>query len=210
MLKMECPRCARWICSPLLTEMEHTSCPNCGSLVPVKEVYVIAGAYSIYRDVLLKNRFKYQKLLNEAERELNELMRAAKEAKPYEESARSISRFISDLKELLNGSRDKIRIPAGDTDVEFTVGDRSFKGSLVNISTTGVCIKAREGIEALDRGRSLILKFLGRKATELFKVKGEVVWAVKKNRQAGLRFVDLDKETQQHIKDYILEKSAVR
>ncbi len=208
MLKTECPRCEKWIFSPLLTEVEETQCPNCGSSVKVKEVYVTAGAYSIYRDVLLKNKFKYQKLLKEAEKELEELMRSAGGARPYEESAKSISRFISDLKEMLNGSRSKLRIPAGDTVIEFTSGGNLFRARLVNISTTGVCIDAKEGMEAVDKGSRLSLKFLEGPATAPFAVTGEVVWVSKDKGQAGLRFVDMDAATVRRVRDYILEKSS--
>jgi hypothetical protein len=200
MLMIECPNCKEWIHSPLLLEIKETKCPSCEEVVPVTEVYISAGSYSIYREALLKSRPKYIRLLEEAEKELNELKN--KKSMPYDKSADTVISFIEDLKEMLDGSRGSPRTPGGSTTVEYSVQEVTHQCGLVNISSSGICIDVGEVSTLPQKGEKICVQFLGE---EPFRIEGMVMWAGKET-QLGIRFLDMDESTIKHLHNYILGK----
>jgi hypothetical protein len=198
MLMVECPDCKEWIPSPFLLEIKETQCPNCEGLVPVKEVYISAGAYSINRDALLKSIFKYKRLIAEAGKNLEELQKNKRGA--YE--VKRVVKFIENLKELLDGCRDSPRAPGGRVMVECTFKDAACNSELVNISSTGACVDVGEVSFLPQKGDKVGLRFWGK---DPFRVEGSVIWIGKENR-IGTKFLNIDKLTIKHLHDYILEK----
>lgn len=207
MLKVECPECKEWIHSPLLMEMDKTTCPGCGVQVPVDEVYITAGPYSISRDVLMKHFFKYKRLLTEAANELEEMKKEGKGLKTYEVSSDSVNKFMGNLQELLTGCRSGFRITPGDKKVNYFVKDNSNSNEsrLVNISMTGICIDAAEGSVMPRKGEEITIELVDEQYS--IKVKGMVVRSGK-DSTIGIQFLGLDDNTRKGLLDYILEKGS--
>jgi len=204
MLKTECPNCKDWVYSPLLSELTETECPDCGFHFPVSEVYVSAGPYSMYRDILLKNVHKYMKLLREAKTEMAEIEQRGGQDRGYRESAMSLNIFIKSLEELLNGCRDRLRVPGVDSYVEYRIDNTPRIGKLVNISTTGLCLDAGENVSQLKKGRAMTITIKGGSLPEPLSLTGEVVWSGAENR-AGVKFAEMDEETTKYMRKYVLE-----
>ncbi|GMR04478.1 MAG: hypothetical protein BMS9Abin23_0376 [Thermodesulfobacteriota bacterium] len=206
MLKTECPHCSCSVYSPLLTESEDTDCPSCGKPFTVKEVFISAGPYSIYRDVLLKNMGKYLRLLREAKEEVDSIKKKGEGSRAYAESAKTVDLFIDRLKELLDGCRSKLRVTGEDISVEYMLYKTLHKGKLVNISSTGICIHVGEDAVGLNRGQSLNLNIKDPMMAEPLYVEGEVVW-VSGEHSMGVRFINMDEGRKKILHDLILEKS---
>ncbi|MBI5587015.1 MAG: hypothetical protein HY889_01460 [Deltaproteobacteria bacterium] len=68
MFKIECASCNSWFHLPFNSEGDEVECPNCSKKTPAKDVYVAAGPYMIFREVLIKNMPKYRRLILEAEK----------------------------------------------------------------------------------------------------------------------------------------------
>lgn len=200
MLMIECQGCKEWIRSPFLLEMKELTCPNCAWEMPVKEIYVSAGAYSIFRDALLKSLSRYRHLLSEAENELQELKDHGKE--PTDKSTRALQQFIRNLKELLDGCRPSPRAPGGNALLKYTIHDVEHKGGLVNLSTSGICIAVGDK-SALPRKGDRVSLFFG--GADALSARGEVIWAGR-NKHVGIKFVDLDESALNRLHNYILEK----
>ncbi len=205
MLKVECPKCKEWIHSPFLVEMEETMCPTCGVQIPVEEVYITAGPYSISRDVLMKHFFKYKRLLTEAANELEGMKKEGKGLRTYEISSESVNKFMGNLQELLTGCRSGFRIAPGDKKVNYFVKDVAYESMLVNISMTGICIDAVEGSVMPRKGEEITIELVDEQHS--IKVNGKVVRS-SEGGTIGIEFLGLDDNTRKGLLDYILEKGS--
>lgn len=205
-LKTECPDCKIWVYSPFLNESDNTVCPDCGKNFPVGELFVSAGPFAIYREVLQKNMHKYTRLLGEAKKELESLSSLKGMGKPYEETASTVRKFIANLEELLEGCREGLRVHAGDIGVDYVLNDTVMKARLVNISITGICLDVGENVARLGKGQVITLAIKDPAIPDGFRLVGEVVWSGK-GTQTGVRFLDLDNDEKRVLKDYVMEKN---
>ncbi len=206
MLKTECPQCNAWLHSPMLAEVETLQCPTCGTSVDVKDVYVSAGAYSIHRDVLLKNLFKYQRLLSEAGKELGDLLEDDKSVGAVDKiSVNTLKSFMTDLQEMLEGCRNGFRVGAVDKRLNLALAGGNTEAHLVNISSSGVCVDIGELPSGAYKGAPVGVEFSDEPYS--FSAKGEIVW-VSGRGQIGIRFIGLDEGTREHLRSYIQEKGT--
>jgi hypothetical protein len=203
MLKVECPKCKEWVHSPFLVEMDEMACPSCGVEIPVEEVYISAGPYSISRDVLMKHFFKYRRLLSEAASELEELKKEGEGLKKYDITADNVSKFMKNLEELLAGCRSGFRISPGDKKVNYFINDSSHESRLINISMTGICIDAGEGATLPAVSDKITIELVD--DPHNIKVNG-VALRVAKSGIIGIQFAELDMDAKKSLLDYILEK----
>ena len=207
MLKTECPKCKGWTVLPFQTGTEEIVCSECSEPIPVKDVHVSAGPFMIYREALTGNFTKYKKLLAEAEVEVNELRKKDALNGNYGISIKSLSLFITNLKELLDGCRFDPRHPLKQaTEAEFTVDGRASRGRLVNISVTGACIDAKDS-SARTRLRSEISVRVADKGKE-FLIPGKIMW-VGNSGLIGVKFTSVDEETREFLKTFIIEESLI-
>ena len=209
MLKTECPYCKSWVYSPLLTDVEETVCPDCGKTLPVQDVFVSAGPYAIYRDVLLKNIHKYTRLLMEAKKELadvEKLMGSGENPAAYRETSKTVRKFINDIEELLAGCREGLRITPENITATYTCDDTERTGKLVNISTTGMCLNVGEGAGALRSGQTLKLSIKDEAKPLTIELTGEIVW-VGEHGNMGVKFFEMDKNRREDLWNFIVEKN---
>lgn len=209
MLKVECAKCNKWIHLPFHGEVRETRCPGCGAVIPVKDVYIAAGPFMIYREVLLKNMHKYKRLLAEAEKEMTELKDKGHGQKTYDVSANSVKMFITNLKELLDGCRGKVRHQLmEECPVEYSIHGQTLQGKIVNISLSGVCIDMGSGAPHARPGDRVSVSFKADDKTGHFSIEGEIAW-IGKGNQIGVRFSDIPEKSQELIQEYIIEKSLL-
>lgn len=208
MLKTECTRCKVWIAVPFLSEGE-VRCPRCAEVNSVKEVHVAAGPFTIFRDVLARNMFKYKRLLAEAEREV-EYLKKQDSGGSYDLSIKSISLFISNLKELLDGCRYETRHSVKENDgVEYSIENRLYCGRIINISLSGVCIDCGKNAELTRLWSEIGLRFRDESGSRDFLVQGKIMW-IGKGSLVGIKFLELDGEVKGFLKEFILERSRVK
>jgi hypothetical protein len=205
MLKIECPKCKEWVHSPFLVEMEEMACPSCGVQIPVEEVYISAGPYSISRDVLMKHFFKYRRLLTEAASELEELKKEGAGLKTYDITSDNVNKFMKNLEELLAGCRSGFRISPGDKLVNYFINDTSYESKLINVSMTGICIVACEGAALPTANEKITIELVD--DSHNIKVQG-VVLRVNKSGTMGIRFEEFDAEAKKALLDYVMEKGS--
>lgn len=198
MLKTECTKCGTWAMLPFNT-VEETACPNCGEDIPVKDVYVSAGPYTIYRDVLLKNMYKYKRLIMEAEKEISELQKKNGE-KRYEVTAESIRLLLANFKEMLDGCRDSQRHNLG-SNISYTINKQTYQGKIVNLSLSGICIDAGKiaSVSKLFNEIMIRLKY----GQEQVSLNGKIMWIGGGNKM-GIKFLNIDENVREALKDYIL------
>lgn len=205
MLRAECPSCKQWVNSPYLSDMEETKCPTCETVFKVKEVFVSAGPYSIYRDVLQKSVFKYKRLLAEAKKEVEELERAGKDKLGYKDTIDSMKLFMENLQEMLSGARNGFRVAPKSEAVICEYGGRSIEGRIVNISSSGACVNMAAYNPDFRKGDIVPLRFIADAPAPAFSLTGEVMWT-SAAEGVGVRFTNLNETTKKLIIDYIQEK----
>ena len=207
MLKTECPRCKGWVTLPFQTGAVEVVCKACSESIPIKDVHVSAGPFMIYRDVLTSSLIKYKRLLAAAELEIDELRKKDALNGSYEVSIKSLSMFINNLKELLDGCRFDPRHPLSDAaEIEYLLDGRAYKGALVNISVTGICLDTRKNAERTRLWSEISVK-LADKGTEVL-IPGKIMW-IGKTSLIGVKFTSVDDETREFLKAFIIEKSLL-
>jgi len=205
MLRHQCPECKEWIHSPFLVDCKEMQCPSCSANVKVSDLYISAGPFSIHRDVLRKNMFKYTRLLMEAEKELLDVKDAVGKFKADPISTKSIAMFIENLKEMLSGCRESTRFSAQGLNIRF-IGDKgSVEAKLINISTTGICVDIGESAAAYKKGDTVAVELGGAGRGRL---PGQVVWAGK--GPVGVRFKEMDEATRQGLFEFLRDKGEVK
>lgn len=207
MLKTECPKCKGWIVLPFQTGTEVITCSECSEPIPVKDVHVSAGPFMIYREALTGNLTKYKKLLAEAEVEVNDLKKKNALNGNYGISIKSLSLFITNLKELLDGCRFDPRHPLKQTtETEYIIDGRSSKGRLVNISVTGACIDAKDSSVRTNLRSDISVKLVDEGKD--FLIPGRIMW-VGNSGLIGVKFTSVDEETREFLKSLIIEESLI-
>jgi len=206
MLRHQCPVCKEWIHSPFLIDYKQMQCPSCQADVELSDLYISAGPFSIHRDVLRKNMFKYTRLLTEAEKELSELKDAVGELKADPISTKSIALFIQNLKEMLSGCRDSTRFSAEGLNVRFIGRDGgAVDGRLINISTTGICVDIGSDASRCAKGDEVAVELDGAGKGRL---PGMVIW--KGKGPVGVRFNEMDEETKQGLFEFLRNNGEVK
>lgn len=204
MLRHQCPECKEWIHSPFLVDCKQMQCPSCSASVQVSDLYISAGPFSIHRDVLRKNMFKYTRLLMEAEKELEDVQDAVGKFKADPISTKSIALFINNLKEMLGGCRDSTRFSAEGLNIRF-IGQRGdVEAKLINISTTGICVDIGEHAGGYRKEDEVAVELGGSGRGRL---PGHVVWAGK--GPVGIRYKEMDDETKQSLFEFLRTKGEV-
>jgi PilZ domain-containing protein len=206
MLKIECPDCSEWVSLPFDIEIKETTCPKCAKAIPVRDVYVSAGPYTIHRDVLIKNMHRYKKLLTEAEKEFEAFEGVSAGRKNVDITAKSVTMFINHLKEMLSGCRGSTRHTLeGDITAKISINNMTFQGRVLNMSVSGLCLDASAS-PALDLTDELgiTLSCAGKELA----VSGRVAWS---NKQGvlGVKFTNLTAKAREAIEACITEKSVI-
>jgi hypothetical protein len=179
---------------------------ECSEPIPVK-AYVSAGPFMIYREALTGNLTKYKKLLAEAEVEVNDLRKKDALNGNYGISIKSLSLFITNLKELLDGCRFDPRHPLKQvTEAEYIIEGRAYKGRIVNISVTGACIDAKNSSVRTSLRSDISVRVSG-KGKE-FLIPGKIMW-VGNSGLIGVKFTSVDEETRAFLKTLIIEESLI-
>lgn len=205
MLRHQCPACKEWIHSPFLVDYKEMQCPSCSATVQVSDLYISAGPFSIHRDVLKKNMFKYKRLLMEAEKELEDVKGAVGMLKADAISTKSIAMFINNLKEMLSGCRESTRFSAEGLNIRFIGAKGSVDASLINISTTGICIDIGESAPEYKKDDEVAVELGGAGRGRL---PGHVVWAGK--GPVGIRFDEMNDETRKGLFEFLRDKGEVK
>lgn len=205
MLKTECPRCKNWVALPFQSGGGQVVCPDCSQALAVKDVHVSAGPFMIYRDVLSGSMLKYKRLLAEAEKEVAELRKKDAATGSYAVSIKSLSMFIGNLKELLDGCRFDPRHPLKQAvEAEYTLDGRAYKGKLVNISMSGACLDTLKHAELTRLWSDISLRLSGESGEVL--LPGKIMW-IGKTTLIGVKFTSADDETKEFLKAFITKKS---
>lgn len=204
MLKVECPQCKEWIYLPFKSDEQETRCPHCSQMIPIKDVYISAGPYLIYREVLMKNMFKYKRLLAEAEKEISGLEKSGNRA--FEISAQTLGVFVNHLKELLSGCRNDLRHPViDDLTAEYILNGGKYKGKIKNLSVTGVCIDAGRNVTMAGLWNEIELKFYEHE--ESIRLNGRIMWI--RYNLMGIKFGEQDSSAGEFIRKYIMGNSLL-
>lgn len=207
MLKTECPRCKGWVTLPFQTGATEIVCASCSHSMPVKDVHVSAGPFMIYRDVLTGSLVKYKRLLAEAEIEIDGLRKKDALTGSYGVSIKSLGLFIENLKELLDGCRFDPRHPISEAaETEYMLDGRSYRGALVNISVTGACLDTKKNSERTRLWSEISVRLAGKDRE--FQIPGKIMW-IGKSSLIGVKFTDVDDETREFLKSFIIEKSLL-
>lgn len=161
----------------------------------------------IYRDVLAGSLLKYKRLLAEAEREIEELRKKDESTGGYGVSIKSLSLFIGNLKELLDGCRIEPRHPFKQaTDASYVLDGREYSGKLVNMSLTGACIDTMRNSERTRLWSEINLRLSD--GSSEFLIPGKIMW-IGKTTLIGMKFTSVDDETREFLKSFITERSEL-
>lgn len=206
MLKTECPKCKGWVTLHFQTGASKVVCTACSEPIPIKDVHVSAGPFMIYRDVLTTSLFKYKKLLAEAEAEVAALKEKDALTGGYGVSIKSLSLFIANLKELLDGCRFDPRHLLEAFETEYTLDGRTRKGTLVNISVTGACLDTGKDPSQPHPGGEVVVRLSGKGGEKL--IPGRIMWTSRTGHM-GVKFTNADPGTTEFLKAFIIEKSLL-
>jgi len=181
-------------------------CPHCREVTGVSDIFVAAGPFVIYRELLTKNMQKYRRLVSEIECEIVELQKAGSENRAYDISARSLSHFVAHLKEMLDGCRDIVRHNISGVKAQYTIDGRRYRANVLNLSASGICLDAGKtaSVNRLWSEATVQLKGDG---TGAFNLRGKIIWLGKDGRM-GMKFTNVDSELAKLIETFIIEKTS--
>ena len=114
----------------------------------------------------------------------------------------SLNADIIAIEELLTGCRDTARVPIKHSTVMYSTDTIPRQGSLVNLSTTGICIKTAQSTMSMKDGSFLILIIGDTTNNTTVYLHGEVVWTDIKGYM-GIKFINKEPEIEEKIKYYI-------
>ncbi len=207
MQKTDCPDCGNSVSSPFLSETRELICPQCGRSFSVRNIYISAGPYIFYRDAVMDKTDKYVHLLKTIQDEANSMEEKGRDSLPLRETAKTLNVFVAMLKEVLDGCRERPRLPGGRTSLECSLDDTVFSVKLMNISSTGLCLHREDSEERLRPGRIINLKIEDRSLPNPLCLKGWVVWSTEKG-VTGMKFVGLDEGLKDKLAGLIAAKSS--
>lgn len=209
MLKMECPQCKAIIKSNLLTEVKTVVCKKCKTDIPVQQVYVTAMGYTMLWEDLVARVYKYEKLLVEAEKEMEAMVRSGRMS---QQSINSMDKFIRALRDLLHGARNNFRVCLSDTPVQYAPdmsASTVHEGKLVDLSVVGACIEPKSSKNLPGVKEFIALKFSLPTVEDPFSIKGKVKWVKHgvKNRNfhtgIGVQFENLQESTRSQLWNFL-------
>jgi hypothetical protein len=136
MLIMKCPECQERILSDLLAEVQILTCPYCRAQVPVSDIQVSANGLTFERNDLIKNLFRYKKMLQETMAERRQIEKGAQIGDKRQRQR--IDHLIGALQGVMEGARSHIRYQFNPS-VQFSLGfrDQKINALLVNLSLDG-------------------------------------------------------------------------
>lgn len=169
MLIMKCPECQERILSDLLAEVQILTCPHCRAQVPVSDIQVSANGLTFERNDLVKNLFRYKKMLQETISERSQIENSAQT--DNKRQRQRIDHLIGALQGVMEGARSHIRYQF-DASVNLSLAfrDQKIDARLLNLSLDG-CRMAIHGkgvwpnsgerieleMSLLDRNSTLLL-----------------------------------------------------
>lgn len=206
MLNVDCPHCSRTVSSSFLMERREVLCPACGRTYPLKDLYITAGPYLLYRDVIMPRTQLCVDLLRRVHSECEVMEREGGSSLAHRETAKTMRVFASILREVLEGCREAPRAPGGRTELECSLDGRGFQARLMNISSTGLCLSQEGSPERFGRGRIINLVLRDRSLEAPLSLKGWVVWSTEKGI-TGMRFVGLNDESRAMLRALMTAKS---
>ncbi len=203
MLKFECKNCNKWHPLPFHVSAVEVFCPDCSQPIPGADIYVTSGPLAITKEALRKNVHKYKRLIQSAEKEVEELKKKGA-ARGLDSSEDPGGAFAMHLRELLCGCRDDTRHRvAEDTHLKYFFDGVNYTAKVVDISLTGICLKV-DGTSSLPKnGNKIPLRFVDEGDEAV--IPGEVAWSGKAGLM-GVRFRELTKEKENFIRELILKK----
>lgn len=200
MLKTECVTCSQAIILPFFSP-EELICPNCGEEIPANDIFVSAGPYSIHRDVLIKNIFKYKRLIHEAEKEVEELQKKGMGARKYDVSIDTIAMLIDNLKEMLDGCRENLRHKLENATASLIMDGQTHYAKIANISLTGVCLDAGRVCATTKIWKEVDVR-LEADAGRSSMLGGKVMW-IGGGNLLGIQFHEASGHAKEFLKEYI-------
>jgi Tfp pilus assembly protein PilZ len=214
MLQMNCPNCCEVIKSPYLAELSSTHCGHCKEDVTVQDVFVATKGFTMHRDDLLKRIARFQKLLEEVEKEIQLFENSETVSKTTQ---KNIHNFYATLQELLIGARSNFRLEVpDDLPIEMDFKNNKEAGKLVNLSSEGASLEFIGMGERPRNKTEVTLQFVLPDVVEPLSLLAKVVWAreVKKDDGArpikiGVKFMNLNAEVRDTLWNYIVDKSSV-
>lgn len=204
MLKTACTACSQSIVLPFFSAAELL-CPNCGEQIPANDVFVSAGPYTIHRDVLIKNIYKYKRLIHEAEKEVAELQKHGRDASKYDVSIDTIGMLIVNLKEMLDGCRENLRHRLENATASLTIDGKTHHAKVANLSLTGICLEATRLSDSAMLWKEVEVH-LETGAGRGSKLGGKVMW-IGGGSLLGIQFLETDSHKKEFLKDYIMRHS---
>lgn len=208
MLKTDCTNCKFTVTSPFLTETKKIVCARCQETFSVKDIYISAGPYTVYKKEVLKDTPRYLRLLRELQSTNVNKEEALQEFIASGESDKALKIFIKTLKDFLNEARSYARMPGGKSTVEYSVGNVSSIGKVKNISATGICIAIPEKSQRIGPGRIIKMNINDTGLSEPLSLRGWVVWSTEKGT-TGLKFVGLNKPSREALHKFIAIKGSL-
>lgn len=209
MLKFECKNCNKWHPLPFHVSSVEVFCPDCSQSIPGADIYVTSGPLAITKEALQKNVHKYKRLIQSAEKEIEELKKKGA-AKGLDSTEDPGGAFSMHLRELLSGCRDDTRHRvADDMHLKYFWNGVNHTAKVVDISLTGVCLKVDEASSLPPfpkAGNKIPLCFIDAGAEAV--IPGEVAWSGKAGLM-GVRFKELTKEKESFVRELILKKCAL-
>lgn len=208
MLQMNCPHCNEEIKSNFLADLKTVECNNCKSNIPVQDVFIITRQFTVKREDFLDQKYRFQRLLNEVEKDLLLIENKSDASKAGLEN---LQQLHLSLHELLDGARNSYRMELpSDLYVEVSALSRIYRGRLLNLSAEG-CSIAFETIDAMPRKKSeLFIEFFFPGAPELLKTTATVMWTNAQSQSdnsklavIGVNFIGMDESTRKSIWNYI-------
>lgn len=201
MLKTECVTCSQAIILPFFNA-EELICPNCGKEIPANDVFVSAGPYSIHRDVLIKNIFKYKRLIHEAEKEVEELQKKGVGARKYDVSIDTIAMLIENLKEMLDGCRKNLRHKLENATASLIMDGQTHHAKISNLSLTGICLEAGRLCATTKLWKEVAVRLeVGAERGSM--LGGKVMW-IGSGNLLGIQFLEADRQAKEFLKEYIM------
>lgn len=206
MLKFECKNCNKWHPLPFHVSAIEIRCPDCAQPIPGADIYVTSGPLAITKEALQKNVHKYKRLIQSAEKEVEELKKKGA-AKGLDSTEDPGGAFAMHLRELLSGCRDDTRYRVGkEIHLKFFFDGSNHTATIVDISLTGICLKVDgASLPTLKAGSKMPLRIVDANAEAV--ISGEVAWSGKAGLM-GVRFKELTKEKEGFIRELILKKCA--
>ncbi|MBI5971214.1 MAG: PilZ domain-containing protein [Deltaproteobacteria bacterium] len=205
MLKFECKNCNKWHPLPFHVSSVEVRCPDCSQTILGADIYVTSGPLAITKEALQKNVHKYKRLVQNAEKEVEELKKRGA-ARGLDTTQDQGGAFAMHLRELLCGARDDTRYRvAEEMTLKYFFSGLNHVAKVVDISLTGVCLQTQDA-SSPKTGATIPLRFVDAGAEAV--ISGEVAWSGKAGL-IGVRFTRLTKEQEDFIRELILKKCAL-